>query len=220
MSGTTDSQAVLDICNLALGKIGSKFTITSITGGDSSAEAAQCGLVYYDKLYEVLEGAPFTFAQKRAMLATVGGADGTPAWTNDRMTIVYAKPSDFIKANYKNLRWARMKLEGPYILSDSTGLGIKYTFKNTTVSTYTPKFKAALVCRIAAEICFPLTESLKKAEALLKEYEEIRLPEAISSDSQQGQPDGVIADQWEMARMVGDVALVGQSGQDVWFPVN
>lgn len=213
--GVASASSPLDICNLALGKVGSK-TISSITGGDSSAEAAACANVFYDMVDEFLVEEPWSFAQKRFNVATTAIVQ---AWTTDNMIYTYSKPSDYLKLTYKNVRYARVKVEGPYILSDTAGLGIKYTFKNYIISQWFPKAKTALSTRIAAEICFSLTNSVKKSSDLREQYEEIDLPGAISSDSQQGTPDPAIADEWDNARMVGYPALAGQ-GSGVWFPIN
>lgn len=213
MSRSSSAQVPVDICNLALGKLGSKF-ITSITGGDSSNEALQCSNCYYDKVDEILGAAPWNFAQNMVNLAQL---NITPPFGN--LNIVYAIPTDCVKVNYKNVI-APVKIVGSQIITNATSLGIKYTFRNYNVSTYFPQFKTALACLIAAEICFALTNSVKKAEGLMDEYNEIKLPEAISSDAQQGTPDPVIANEWDNARMVGYPALAGFSGMNVWYPVN
>jgi hypothetical protein len=217
MSGSSSAQVPVDICNLALGKLGSKF-ITSLTGGDTSNEALQCQNVYYDKVDELLGKCPWSFAQSMVLLAQVTNV--VPAFGN--LNNVFAKPSDCIKVNYKNVLDC-VKIVGPYLYTSALNLGIKYTFRNYNVATYFPEFKVALACLIAADICFPLTNSVKKAEALMQEYNEVKLPEAISSDSQQGSPDPVVANEWDNARRIGNPALIGPSAanaQWIWYPID
>ena len=218
MAGAQSAQVPVDICNAALGKVGGKF-ITSITGGDPSNEALQCSNCYYDKVDELLEANDWSFARNIVNLAQLSVTlPYNPG--NGSLNIVYAKPQDFIKTRYKSSRWAQLKVSGVYLLSDTANLGIWYTYRNLVVNTYSPKFKVALAALVASEIAFALTNSAKKADLLLKEYEEIKLPEAISSDSQQGDAPHAIQDEWDLARMAGSVALAGVPGQNVWYPVN
>ena len=217
MANGTSAQVPVDICNGALGKLGAKF-ITSITGGDPSNEALQCANCYYDKVDEILGKMPWSFAQS---IVNLGQVSGVTVPFGD-LTNVFAKPSDCIKINYKNV-WDRVKIIGPYLYTSANTLGIKYTFRNYNVATYFPEFKAALQGLIAAEICFAITNSAKKAADLRDVYDEILLPEAMSSDSQQGSPEPAIANEWDNARMIGSPTLGGPGGNNqqwVWYPIN
>lgn len=218
MAGATSATSPVDICNGALQMLGAKF-ISSITGGDSSQEATQCAQCYYDMVDEVLAENDWSFARKRAVLNQLNVTLPYIPF-NSQVSIVYAYPSDFIKAWKKSSQWAKVQLLGPYIISDNTGLGIQYTFKNYNVATYFPKFKTALMTRVAAQIAFSITNSVKKAADIRQQYVEIDLPTACAEDSQQGDAPTARQDEWESSMFTsGSVALVGVSGQGVWFPI-
>jgi hypothetical protein len=203
----------ISIANQALLRVGAK-RISSFSEG--TAEANAINDVYDDIRDEFLSEAQWTFAQKRATLATIVG---TPLTVNDEMSVIYAKPADFIKLNYISDSSATVKVEGDRILSNTAGLKILYTYRNDDPSTYYPMSQRALVARLAAEICFALTESATKTEALVKDYEGIALPKAVSSDAQQGTPIQPIQDEWLNARFMGGNAMVAPPGSQTWHPV-
>jgi hypothetical protein len=219
LANGTSSQVPVDICNGALILLGANKIITSITGGDTSTEATQCAQVYYDIVDECLGDNDWSFARKRVLLSQLNvSLPYIP--DNSQLSIVYSYPPDYIKAWRKSSRWARMKLLGAYIISDTVNLGIEYTYKNYIVSSYYSKFKMALQVRLASQLAFSISNSVKKAAELRKQYEEIELPAACSEDGQQGDPGDPIQDEWENSRLMGDVTLAGVSGQDVWFPIS
>lgn len=138
----------------------------------------------------------------------------------DGMTVIYYNPTDHLETNKVSDSLAVVKMEGQRILSNVTDLKIIYTYQNDTPSEYTAQFRKALSGKIAAAICFSLTESRSKAEDLLEKYTKITLPKAISSDSQQGSPIPTRADAWELARMSGvGSGIAGNTGDQTWHPV-
>lgn len=144
--------------------------------------------------------------------------------TEDGVSRVYVKPSDLLKINFTNSFGAVVKAESmlvngtatQVILSSVAGLKIIYTFQNDDLRTYFPMSFEALATRLANEICFNITESEKKAAALLEEYEKVRLPRALASDSQQGSPIEPIQNEWESARISG--GLIGRTDAETWHP--
>jgi len=206
------SLSKIQIANVALQKIGARV-ITAFDENSSSARAVNS--VYDVVRDEILGESPWSFAQKRAALVQVSV---TPAFTDDNMTYVYAKPSDLIKINFINIPQATVKVEGPYILSDTSGLGIIYTFRNDDPATYFPLFSMALAVRLAAELCFNLSESTAKAEAVFEQYEKISLPRAQSADSQQSTPTQPIQDEWESAKDMAGATFIVQPGAQTWQP--
>lgn len=137
-----------------------------------------------------------------------------PAMENETV-VVYEKPSDIVKVTAKSVDVAVLRVEKDKIISDTTSLKIRYTFRNTTTTDYFAKFVHALATRLAAEVCFPITHSVSKAEELLKYYHDIALPQAISSDSTQGTPQEAMQDEWLDARLTsGGYATTGET----WHP--
>jgi hypothetical protein len=120
---------------------------------------------------------------------------------DDELSIIYYLPTDFLKVNALSYDKAVYRLIGSRLYTDTEDLKIQYTFINDTPSTYSGQFQTALATRLAAEICFNITQSMTKAMELLKKYESIDLARAMSSDSQQGTPESITADEWENARL-------------------
>ena len=139
--------------------------------------------------------------------------------TDDGMGNVYYKPSDLVSLNFVNTKTATYRVEEQGILSDTADLEIIYTYRNTTTTTYHSAFTLALATRLAAEVCYRLTEDAQKAAYLFKEYEEVKLPKAKSFDSQQGTPQGILQDEWETARNQGGTSSSTRSW-DGWFPTS
>jgi len=118
----------------------------------------------------------------------------------DDVEYVYSLPSDYIKVTYFSDTDAIVKFEGSYIYSDTDSLKMKYTYRNVTETEYSPMFVMALATRLAAAICFPLTESRTKAADLLEQYLKVDLPRATATDSQEGTEEELTQDEWETAR--------------------
>lgn len=110
--------------------------------------------------------------------------------------VVYYRPSDMIKPTKKSEENAFIGFEDDKIISDVTGLKLRYTYRCTDAQKYFPKFVDALTTRLAAEIAFRITNSISKAQNLIKLYHEVALPSAVSSDSVQGTPDSIQQDEW------------------------
>jgi hypothetical protein len=202
----------VSICNMALADLGA-MRIASL--GENSENAELCNLKYDRTREDVLTDHIWNFAQKRAVLATLS-AD--PVWTDDDMTIVYQKPTDCLKINYVNIRSAIFKIEEDKILSNTTGLKIKYTQNITDPNKFFSKFISALVTRLAAELAYPITTKRTLAESLFRLYYDTQLPLAKSMDSQQGTPQGAIQDEWLLSRIHGSTSLSGRTGDETWYP--
>lgn len=202
----------VSICNQALTYLGAK-RITLLT--EDSTNARTCNALYNETLEDILTETPWTFALKRTNLGTV---DEDPAFTEDGMTVVYSKPADFLKLEAVNIQFAKVKIEGNRILSDTAGLGIKYIFRNEDPQSYSRKFIRAFAKLLAADMAFAITNSRSLSESLRAEYEKISLPKAESADAQQGSPIAPTQDEWLGARRTGSSSLVGQTGRDIWYP--
>jgi len=141
-----------------------------------------------------------TFATDLTSLYWV--ATETIADLDDGATVIYIKPSDWLELTGVSDSNALVLLEGARILSDTEDLKVKYTYQNDDPDTYSPQFKTALATRLAAEIAYNITNNRNTADMLLKVYEGIALPQAMSSDSVQGTAEEVTQDEWENARII------------------
>ena len=207
------AQSKVELANIALQMIGSK-RIASFA--EDSREARAVATVYDDIRDEVLAEHPWSFAQKRAVLATLADA---PVFTEDRMRVVYAKPNDLVRLNFMSDPSAVVKVEQNGILSDTLNLKILYTYRNDDPTTYFAKFTMAMATRLAAELCFHLSESAAKSEKVLEAYETIRLPRAVAEDSQQSTPVQPMQDEWTWYRIYGSAGFPSQQpGAQTWHP--
>jgi len=202
----------VSICNQALIALGGT-TITSLE--ERTKNARICNATYEQTRNNVLTDHIWTFAQKRAELTDL---DEEPEWTDDLMTVTYEKPDDCLKINFVNIQSAIVKIEGDEILSNVSGLKVKYTYEVTDPTTFFPKFVEALVARLAAEMAYAVTSSRSLADSLFTIYYEKKLPRAISADSQQGTPQGVAQDDILASRISGGGSLIGRAGFETWYP--
>ena len=136
---------------------------------------------------------------------------------NSKELVVYDRPSDMVKLISKSSENAYIAVELDKIISDTATLSITYTYRNTTVTQYFQKFVQALALRLAAEVCFAITNSVAKSKELLQYYEEEVLPSAVSVDSTRGSPTEALQDEWLDARNQGGF-INPTTGAGVWHP--
>jgi hypothetical protein len=160
-----------------------------------------------------------TFATDLTATSPKWIATETLAMTEDNVSVIYYKPSDWVKGpNIQSSTNAIVRIEGARILSDTAGLKIGYTYHNDDPTTYQSKFITAFASRIAAELCFSIANATAKAKDVRDVYENVDLPRAIAADSQQGTPIGMQQDSWELARMGG--GIIARPGDSTWHPVD
>ena len=81
----------VDICNLALSRIGDEASVVSIDPPEGSIQAEHCASFYPVARNALLELHPWNFAVKKQSLASLG--DGWDGWT-----YAYGMPPDFVLA--------------------------------------------------------------------------------------------------------------------------
>ncbi|WP_137924652.1 hypothetical protein [Cupriavidus sp. 2SB] len=81
----------VDICNLALSRLGDAATVASIDPPEGSPQAGRCKQWYPICRDLVLEAHPWSFATRRVALANLPAV--TPSWQ-----FAYGKPADCLKA--------------------------------------------------------------------------------------------------------------------------
>jgi len=190
----------VQIINFSLTLLGMQ-AITSIN--DETEEARIANRIYDMSLEEILGECLWTFATKRALLTLL---NEDPVWTttDEGLLYVYQKPNDVIRTFGCNVAGAIWKEEAGKILSDTSGLGIIYTYLNTDPSSYTPEFTAALATKLAYDMSFSFLNSSPKRTELLETYEKAKLPTAKSKNSQIGSGFLQVNDNyWSNARFGG-----------------
>ena len=208
------------VANLAIRKIGAN-RISSFTDGSREGDLI---LDVYDAIRdEVLEAFPWSFATTTVPIQKLAIVPNSAV---ENLTIAYGLPNDFIRPVAVSNIGATFKFESfknpdntmtKMILSDMANLQLKYVFRNDDPSSYSPSFVTAFATRLGAEIGFNIAQAAKKAQLLLEEYENVRLPDAKSRDSG-GTPEQPAQSEWETARLMG-----GGSFLDVgklWIPIN
>lgn len=178
--------SVVDVCNLALQKLGAK-RISALT--DQTPSARACNLLYTSARQAELRKYDWNFAIQRVQLAADVPA---PAWGRQNS---FTLPSDYIKltndypedltedatqagitvaftATFTGLKdWV---IEGKAIITnDESPLNVRYIADITDTTMWDSLFVKAVATCMAFEMCEELTQSNTKKESLAKEYEVI-----------------------------------------------
>jgi hypothetical protein len=123
------------------------------------------------------------------------------------------------KINFPNALIRQETISGQnVILSDTSGLVVKYIFKNDDPTTYTAKFRLALALKIAATVCFKVAEAVQNAAMLEGKYQKSLLS-AMTDDSKNSTPDQMNADNIFFERMAGAGAVLSAPNGNVPFYV-
>ena len=178
------------IINKALSLLGAT-RITSLS--DNSLEAQCAGNIYNDALRSILSECNWHFANKKTMLAKV---DKEPAWVKNGMKYYFQIPADLVVINDVANPNAVWEIEGDMILADNSTFGIEYTAFVADTSKYPAYFEDAFVCKLAADMCYELTNSNEKTMSLLELYKGEYLPLAKSKNARSGSAPQVTDDYW------------------------
>lgn len=156
------ASAPVDICNLALVRVGVKNTIQTLD--EDSNEAIVCSILYETQRDVALASWWWSFATGRAALAQI--ADGE----RDGWTYAYALPSDLIQARfiYSGSRTPSLGTEIPFsieandagedsiLLTDHAEPVLLYTRRVLNVAKYPPLFVNAMAWLLSAELVLSL----------------------------------------------------------------
>lgn len=155
--------SVIEICNIALSRIGNSRSINSLE--EQSKEAGACSLHYEACRDATLSDFPWNFATKRVALADTGTPP--PDWQ-----FAYSYPTDckrIIEIMVPGIRnpTAAMRIQyftgadsngtGKLIYTDQAEAWLKYVSLITDVNMFDDIFRDALSWRLAGEIAMQLT---------------------------------------------------------------
>lgn len=171
--------SVVDICNNALIRIGSK-TITSLTDGDKVANS--CNTIYERTRDTLLRMHLWNFAMKRTQLAS---EEDAPAFG---FSYSYPLPSDFIRVKQLDESDDPYKIEAGKLLTDAAEVKLIYVSRIEDVAQFDPLFTEALVLLLAINLSYILIGSNGR-EASLKEELNKTLFLAKQVDGQEDTPD-------------------------------
>lgn len=180
--------SVVDICNIALSRVGADGQISAISPPDGSVEAGLCARFYPIARRQLLEAHAWTFAKKREALAEVDN-------TSEVWAYAYARPARCVKplrvllaadvvsfdtvdapvplARIGHERdSADFEVEGDVIRTNQPDAVLVFTHDIEDTTKYTPGFEIALGVLLAAHLAGPLIKGLTGARlggALMQE---------------------------------------------------
>jgi len=173
--------SAVGICSNALLKLGAE-PLSSFT--DGTAESTAASVLYPSVRDALLSCHPWNFAvtqQPLARLAAPPAADYAHA---------YQVPGDFLRAlsagTGRRGRGVRYRISGGALHSDASEIILTYV-RRIHEAAFPPFFTHALIARMAAELCLPLTESVSRAESLHGQADR-ELRQARLIDAQQETP--------------------------------
>lgn len=167
------------IINKALSLLGAnRITSTS----DDSLEAQCASNIYNDSLRSILTECNWHFAQKKVMLPKV---DKEPAWVKNGMRNYFQLPSDLVLINEIAEPNAIWEIEGDMVLANSSVFGLEYTAFVADSSKYPAYFEDAFVVKLAADMCYEITNSNEKTMSLLELYKGEYLPLAKAKNARE-----------------------------------
>lgn len=162
---------------------------------DETMEAKTVNAVYDQSLRSILSETCWSFATKRTLLnrltevPAVGGG------------YYFQRPSDCVEIHSTTA--TQWRPEGEKIWANSPNLGILYTYLCEDDSFYSPKFIDALAMRLAADMCYDITNSASRTQELINLYEGEYLPRALHHDASHQGETTAIDDQWIRAAIGG-----------------
>ena len=169
----------LIIWNKALSFLGER----KLAALDDDTPSSRVLDLHYDTVRDsLLRSHRWNFARKRVAI----DADATaPAFG---WSYAYDLPTDCLRVLELNGRQAAQndadfEIEDGQLLTDASECNLVYIYRNDDPSTYDPLFTEALCLKLAIAACLEITQSTTKKGELLQELEQITLPEALVTDS-------------------------------------
>ena len=167
----------IEIINKALGMLGAN-TIKTIEDKTLEGEAAR--KMYQPALDSVLCETGWSFAIKRVLLPLV--EDKRPAWGEGNY---FELPADLLKIVDVMNRHTTWRREGNYIFTNESEFGLVYVARCVDPTFYPSYFIDALAAKLAAEMCYLLTNSTEKTMGLINLYEGQYLPNAKTKNARE-----------------------------------
>lgn len=169
------------LCSRALIRIGAA-PIASFE--DGSAEGQIAGALYPSVRDALLSAYPWSFATGQVAL----GRLATPPTAD--YACGFTLPADFLRAlsagNGGRGRGISYRIARGMLQADAQEVTLTYIFRPEP-EAFPPFFDAALIARLAAELCIPVTENTSRAEALYR-LADLEFRRARQIDAQQDSP--------------------------------
>ncbi|HEX9568346.1 MAG TPA: hypothetical protein VF987_01585 [Rhodospirillales bacterium] len=173
--------STIALASRALLKLGAG-TIASFDEGTAESEIA--GNLYPSLRDALISAHPWSFATAQATLPRLAAEPVAD------YAFAYQLPADFLRALSAGAgprgRGIDYRIAERRLHADSGEVVLTYVFRPDEID-FPPFFDQALIARLAAEFCIPLTESTTRAESLHK-LADIEFRRAKMIDSQQDSP--------------------------------
>lgn len=165
------ANSVVQICNMALAKVGSESFITSL---NDDTKAARHLSIFYEPIRDsLIRSHLWRFARKQYQLASLVTE---PLFNGG---YYFQMPTDCIRVVVPDdeyfYSYGRWSVEGDKILADTNVLNIVGLQRVEDPNLFDPIFSEALATRIAHELCIPLTNSESLKDALKADSRELIL---------------------------------------------
>lgn len=175
----------VELCNLALYKIGEKIPLAAWP--DPSTNGEICKIFFDNLLEEILEMEDWKCAMKSAQLAQLSDAPALEEYDHQ-----YALPSDCLRpvlvCDELGVKFtAAWEQEGRNILTSEDEVYLKYIKREFDLNKWTPTLRRVFVLKMAIDLCKPVTGKSGSIQDLAIELIEIAIPQAEISNARLGQ---------------------------------
>lgn len=215
---------VVDICNLALGKLGDRANLTSIDPPEGSAQADNCARFYPIARDEALEAADWGWASIYVTMAQLDYEH--PVWL-----FTYTLPADCLVV--RELRYQNGNIfmfdpsspqfemstmpDGRKVLLTNTDLAyLRYTRRVVDTTRYSPTFTTALVFLLASHLAGPVIKGkagVQTSSAMYTGYREM-IGKADVIDANQSRKSAAFTPSAMRARGYGGQDIIVEQGQE------
>lgn len=233
----------VDICNMALSKMGARAKINSLN--DTSPAAIHCN-IWYDHLRQLLiRSAPWGFCRMTVQLSPLGSVNNTPPDNQYPWLFNYAYPPDCLRMRYiipvpppapnvvppnpgQPLLWSPWMMprrdfrylvtnigSQKQIVSNLNNAIAIYNSDVKDVSLFDPGFADALVGALAAELVLPLAGNVQLKQ-MLSQIAMMEVTEAKSMDGAEAIAKVDHVPDWIQARSFGAEASYAGGTLSAW----
>lgn len=187
-----------EIANLALLKVGAKPPLTNLYT-DTSDNAILCRQFFGPVRDAVLRSHPWNCAIHRKNITPLADA---PVCDWDYQYQLPANPwcLRVLQVGTKENQPIAWTVEGRRLLCNESTTPLVYIKRITDTNEFDPLLIDAFTLKLAIKLAMPITQSARVVEGLIKELEEISLPEARSIDGQESSVQQMEVDTWIGAR--------------------
>ena len=199
--------SVVDICNLALARLGDDATIVSIDPPEGSAQAEHCARFYPVARDALLESHPWQFAVRRTVLAPLT----LPTWNwryvyaapNNALQLLGVLPTTAASDDETEPFETESDDSGAVLIrTDQAGATLRYTARVTDPSKFSPLFVDALGWLLASHLAGPLIKGTDGAKMASQCYANFRtvFSQAVVSNANQRHMEPDHTPDWMSAR--------------------